>query len=165
MITCTPRSAAVRANFAIRSGVRCAETIRCSLGTPNFSSSATACCMVSQSEALPMTTLTRAGRGVFLAIKADGQEAFPSPEAAKLQRPFSSRPRDLPRENTAGGLSRCSYDSGTDSLPSDRPILDRILWLGFVHSHWAGSFPRNGRSVAVLFRGSRGRDCSPHGAY
>ena len=88
MITCTPRSAASRANFAIRSGVRCAETIRCSLGTPSRSSSATQCCIVSQSEALPITTLTRAGADIFFAIKP---EAHPFSRSARIATPFLAR--------------------------------------------------------------------------
>ena len=88
MITCTPRSAASRANFAIRSGVRCAETIRCSLGTPSRSSSATQCCIVSQSEALPITTLTRAGADIFFAIKP---EAHPFSRSARIATPFLPR--------------------------------------------------------------------------
>src|SRR5437588_7925281 len=60
MMTRSPRSAAVRANSAIISGVRWAETILCSLGTPRLSSNSTACRIVSQSEALPMTTATSA---------------------------------------------------------------------------------------------------------
>ena len=65
--TCSPRSAAVRAYSAMRSGVRCAETTRVSYATPSSSSVEQACCIVSQSERDPMITPTTgcAMRGVY----------------------------------------------------------------------------------------------------
>ena len=62
MITRSPRSAAVRAYSNITSGVRCADTMRTSCGTPNSASTSTAPCMTSRSESLPMITPT-SGRG------------------------------------------------------------------------------------------------------
>ena len=47
-----------RANSAIHTGVRCADTICRSCGTPKRSSTSTACLIVSQSDDEPMTTAT-----------------------------------------------------------------------------------------------------------
>ena len=58
MITSTPRPSAPVANSAIQAGVRWAETTWRSWGTPNFSSTSTACCIVSQSDVEPMITAT-----------------------------------------------------------------------------------------------------------
>ena len=49
----------------MRSGVRCAETIRASWPTPNASSMCAAACMVPQSDWLPMM-MPMEGRAVFL---------------------------------------------------------------------------------------------------
>src|SRR5439155_1537355 len=46
MMTRSPRSAALRANSAVASGVRCAESTRDSLGRPSSSSISTACRIV-----------------------------------------------------------------------------------------------------------------------
>jgi len=59
MITRNPRSAALRANSAVASGVRWAESTRDSLGTPRSSSVWTAWRIVSQSDLLPITTATK----------------------------------------------------------------------------------------------------------
>jgi hypothetical protein len=58
MITSIPRSRAVAAYSNNRSGVRCADTTRRSLGTPRSSSVSQACRIVSQSERDPMITPT-----------------------------------------------------------------------------------------------------------
>ena len=54
IITSRPRSAALDAYSKSRSGVRCAEMISAFYGTLNSSSCAAACCIVSQSDLLPM---------------------------------------------------------------------------------------------------------------
>src|SRR5207249_11886433 len=59
MITRNPRSAALRANSAVASGVRWAESTRDSFGTPRWSSVSTAWRIVSQSDLLPITTATK----------------------------------------------------------------------------------------------------------
>src|SRR5438445_13511403 len=59
MITRNPRSAALRANSAVASGVRWAESTRDSLGTPRWSSVSTAWRIVSQSELLRITTASK----------------------------------------------------------------------------------------------------------
>jgi hypothetical protein len=61
MITAIPRSRAPWANSAIQSGVRWAETTWHSWGTPNRVSISSAWRRVSQSDLLPMMTLTRGG--------------------------------------------------------------------------------------------------------
>ena len=53
------RASAPDANSAIHTGVRCAETMCFSFGTPNRSNTSTACCIVSQSDDEPMMTATR----------------------------------------------------------------------------------------------------------
>src|SRR5436305_8232857 len=61
MITWIPRPSAPRANSAIQSGVRWAETTWHSWGTPKRVSISSAWRRVSQSDLLPMMTLTRGG--------------------------------------------------------------------------------------------------------
>src|SRR5438034_5284170 len=61
IITRIPRSAALRAKSVVASGLRWAERILCSLGTASSSRSWTEWRIVSQSDALPMTTATNAG--------------------------------------------------------------------------------------------------------
>src|SRR5262245_31724464 len=62
-MTSIPRDSADFANSNSRSGVRWAETILVSCGTPNSPSTSAAFLMVSQSDLLPMITETR---GTFL---------------------------------------------------------------------------------------------------
>ena len=59
MMTSSPRPSASAAYSASQRGVRWAETIRHSWGTSNCSRTSLTCCMVSQSDLLPMTTPTR----------------------------------------------------------------------------------------------------------
>src|SRR6478672_5810968 len=59
MITCTPRDSAALANSFIRSGVRWAETIKLSWGTPKRASISCAWDIVSQSDLEPMMIETR----------------------------------------------------------------------------------------------------------
>ena len=59
MSTRSPRSSADDAYSKSRSGVRCAETTRCSNGTPSSSSVSAAWRIVSQSEREPMISPTR----------------------------------------------------------------------------------------------------------
>src|SRR5207248_8591074 len=61
IITRVHRLAGLRAKSVVPSGLRCAERILCSLGTPSSSRSWTEWRIVSQSDALPMTTATNAG--------------------------------------------------------------------------------------------------------
>ena len=58
MMTSSPRVSAVMANSAIHTGVRCAETMCRSHGTPKRSRASTAWRMVSQSDEEPMMTAT-----------------------------------------------------------------------------------------------------------
>src|ERR1051326_3093265 len=67
MITRNPRSRADAAYWRSLSGVRCAETIRHSCGTPSAVNVSDACDMVAQSDWLPMMRPTRA-----MAISAGG---------------------------------------------------------------------------------------------
>src|SRR4051794_39330758 len=60
MMTLKPAALAPFAKATIRSGVRCAETIRCSLLTPSAVSVSAANRMVSQSDWLPMMMATAA---------------------------------------------------------------------------------------------------------
>src|SRR6267378_797676 len=59
IITRSPRSPALRANSAVASGVRWAESTRDSLGTPSSLRVSTAWRIVSQSDLLPITTATK----------------------------------------------------------------------------------------------------------
>ena len=61
MITRRPRSAAERAYSVMTSGVRCAETMRTSWGTPKSVSTSIAACITGRSESLPMITPTSGG--------------------------------------------------------------------------------------------------------
>src|SRR5882724_4456756 len=58
IITSMPRASAPEANSANQAGVRCAETMRHSCGTPNRVSTSSAWRIVSQSDLLPMITAT-----------------------------------------------------------------------------------------------------------
>src|SRR5687767_10855146 len=58
MITSRPFACAPDANAEVTSGVRCADMTCFSFGTPNFSNTSTACCIVSQSDDEPMITAT-----------------------------------------------------------------------------------------------------------
>src|SRR6266513_5928966 len=87
IITRIPRSAALRAKSVVASGLRCAERILCSLGTASSSRSWTEWRIVSQSDALPMTTATNAGDfDLAIQIKINFKEAVSFP--GKLQRGF-----------------------------------------------------------------------------
>src|SRR4051812_18972474 len=68
MITWTPRDSASLANCFSQSGVRWAETIRHSCGTPKRLSISSAGDIVSQSDLLPMMTETR-GLGSFCGMR------------------------------------------------------------------------------------------------
>src|ERR1700730_7290100 len=71
MIRRSPRDFAVRAYSKRRSGVRCAETIRVSQPIPNRSRVLTACCIVSQSDWLPMMIPTlRLASSIQLPLEA-----------------------------------------------------------------------------------------------
>src|SRR6266566_1028343 len=59
IMTCSPRSSALRAKSAVASGVRCAERMRCSLAMPSSLSVSTQWRIVSQSDLLPIRTATR----------------------------------------------------------------------------------------------------------
>ena len=62
MITSRPRCSAVDAYWAVNCGVRWAERILTSCGTPNWFRMSLACRIVSQSDLLPIMTATN-GRG------------------------------------------------------------------------------------------------------
>src|SRR5688572_3096262 len=66
MMHASPRSRACSAYSNIASGVRCAETTRCSNGTPKSLSTFAACCMTSQSLWEPITTPTFGFSSIFL---------------------------------------------------------------------------------------------------
>src|SRR5688572_621745 len=67
-MTLKPSPAAPLANATIRSGVRCAETIRASQATPSLSSTSAAARMVGQSDWLPITMATSAPMSAVLQV-------------------------------------------------------------------------------------------------
>src|SRR5487761_2215041 len=68
MITSRPRSAAAPAYSARRCGVRWAETMRVSCGTPNWVSVSATLDMVAQSDLLPMMTPTSGFSSMLLLL-------------------------------------------------------------------------------------------------
>src|ERR1700687_4762685 len=77
-----PRDSAVSAYSNSRSGVRCADTIFVSCGTPRASRSCAACCMVSQSDLEPIISPTSAS--------ANYSSCTPFPLSPRLDPPFQS---------------------------------------------------------------------------
>src|SRR6185503_17496610 len=66
MMHASPRSRACSAYSNIASGVRCADTTRCSNGTPKSFSTFAACCITSQSLWDPITTPTFGFSSIWL---------------------------------------------------------------------------------------------------
>ena len=59
MMIPTPLASASEPKATMSCGVRCAETIRTSLATPNSSSTSAAGCMIARSDFEPITMATR----------------------------------------------------------------------------------------------------------
>src|SRR5687767_12201702 len=116
MITSMPRDSAFFANSNSRSGVRCAETIFFSYGTPKSSNTSAECFIVGQSDLLPMMIEPR-GFSIF-----DFRFAILfSPRWASLilsQLAAHDRLKLLPRAHRAAPV---------DDLAA--PVDDDVLWI------------------------------------
>src|ERR1700680_2111223 len=115
MITLMPAALAPLAKEKSRSGVRCAETIRVSYGTPKASSVSAACFMVCQSDWLPM----------IIATDFAPSGATENPPARRKRRIIDSRVGTARRLYlTAGGrLGELTHGNEPIPLPAADPRL------------------------------------------